>query len=230
MAIVNMTIEKIIKSNTHKFDKWNQQKQEQIDVIYNLNDFDQKERERIFHATSELLSEISESFFLHGNFKEEWNTLKSPLNFGNQNLIFEPLKKNFTFDWGVDNDKFYLQTYLTNTANLRHMKDDFWEMMLRLNQYGDFRFIENAWLDSKESKRFENKKSTVFRLIRNYILFNVDDSTDNQHDTNMDLGWFEIRWDFSTDWSTLLENSCKAFKDLYQLNYLLWKITYLKNR
>lgn len=225
-----MTIEKIIMSNSYKFEKWNQQMKEQIEVNYHLKDFDDKERDKIFYSTNELLFEISENFFRYGNFKDDWDTSKCYLNFGGQNLLLKSLKMNFTFDWGVDNDQFYLQSYLTHSENLRYMKDDFWEMMLGLSQYGDFKFVENAGLDSQQRIKFENKTSNVFRLIRNYILFQVDDSADNRRHSDLDLGWFEIRWNFGTDWAKVLENSCKAFKDLYRLNYQLWKITDLKNK
>lgn len=227
-----MTIEKIIKSNSDRFKKWNRQMREQVEVNYHLKEFDDKERERIFFSTNDLLFKIAQNFFRYGNFKDEWDTSKCYINVGGQNLLLKSLKLNQTFDWGVDNDKFYLQSYLMHAENLRHMKDDFWETMLGLKQYGEFKFVENARLDSKRRQQFENKTSNVFRVIRNYMLFQIDNfnSDDFRRSNDLDLGWFEIRWDFGTSWDEILENSCKAFKDLYRLNYQLWKITDLKNK
>lgn len=227
-----MTIEKIIKSNSDRFEMWNRQMREQVEVNFHLREFDNKERERIFFSTNDLLFEIAQNFFRYGNFKDEWDNSKCHLNVGGQNLLLKSLKLNQTFDWGVYNNKFYMQSYLIHGENLRHMKDDFWEMMLGLKQYGEFKFVENAWLDSKQRQQFENKTSNVFRVIRNYMLFQIDNlnSNDFRRRNDLDLGWFEIKWEFGTSWDELLEKSCKAFKDLYRLNYQLWKITDLKNK
>lgn len=227
-----MTIEKIIKSNCDKFENWDRSMYEQFQVNNFLREFDDKERERIFFSTNELLFEIAENFFRFGNFKDDWDTSKGQMLVGGQQLLLKSLKMNQTFDWGVNEDKFYLQSYLFHSENLRYMNDDFWEMMLGLKQYGKFKFVENAWLDSENRKHFENKTSNVFRLIRNYMIFQLDNvnSNDFMRGDELDLGWFEITWDLGTSWVEILENSCRAFKVLYRLNYQLWKVTDLKNK
>ena len=227
-----MKIQKIINDNSKLFEKWDRQLQEHYQSTFQVGKFNETEETKLFYQTNELLYDIAKNFFKYGNFKDEWDNSKCYMNVGGQNLIIKSLKTNHTFHFGVENDEFYLNAYFMYPENIRHMKDDFWQTILGLKKYGNFKFVENSGINSKEKKFFENKTSDVFRIIRNYILFQVEtmNTTDYQRSPDMDLGWLEIRWKFDTDWGTLIENTCKSFKDIYKLNYQLWKITDLKNK
>lgn len=227
-----MKIETIINKNSKKYTIWNNHLEEHFELNFSNLEYCLADKERIFYQTNELLFEIAKNFYSYGNFKDNWDNSKCHLNIFGQNLLLKSLKTNQTFDWGIENDNFYLQSYFYYPENIRHMKDDFWELILGLKNYGEFKFVENSGLNSKDRKKFENKTSNIFRIIRNYMLFQVEtiNSNDFQKTTYQDLGWLEIKWKAGTDWSELLENSCKAFKDLYRINYMLWKISDLKEK
>lgn len=222
-----MKIEKIINLNSKKFENWSQQMLLQNRKSTNYNDLKDIERDKIFYSTNEMLFEIAQCFFRYGNFRDEWDTSRCQLNVDGQNLILRSKKMNQEFLWGLGYNKFYIECHLYNVKNLRYMTDDFWEKILELNNYGEIKFNENLALNSNQKKQFGNNTSNVFRLIRNYILFLDEKLNYNacKNDLEMDLGWFEIQLDSGSSWKNLLENSCKAFKNLYQINYQLWKIT-----
>ena len=149
-----------------------------------------------------------------------------------QNLVFESKKTNHTFEFGIDRQSIYLQSYVSYPENLKNMGDEFWGLILKLPEYGDFNFVENSGLSSMESQYFNNKKSNLFRLLRNYFLRDINNMELEPHQRNydMDLGWFELKWKFGTPWTEIIKNGSYAFKILYQLHYELWKISDLKDK
>jgi len=227
-----MTIEKIISSSLNKHEKWELNLRDHIEVTYGLKEFSKDYESNILFQTNDLLFEISENFFKYGNFKDDWDTSKFSMNYMGQNLLLKSLKTSHVFDWGVYQDHFYLDAYFLHSENIRYMGDDFWKTLLELDNYGQFSFVESCGLSKQYKEHFGNKKSNVFRVIRDYLLFQVETiySTDYQRDPNLNLGSLELKWEFGTDWSVIVENSCKAFKALYQLNYQLWKVSDLKKK
>lgn len=104
------------------------------------------------------------------------------------------------------------------------MGDSFWSLLLELPKHSKFQFCENAGISLQHERLFYNKKSTLFRLIRNYVLMESDkvgDGFDRRLD--LDLGWFEMKWDINTTWEELVQNSSICFKIVHRLNYMLWK-------
>jgi len=141
---------------------------------------------------------------------------------------------NITFDWGLDSNEYYLESYIMHADNLRHMNDDFWSDLLELRTLGHFEYTGSDYISAKERPYFENKTSTVFQIMRNFMRYQVKkmEGTNYQQPPSMDLGQLVLKWHVDTDFETLLEQTCKAFKILYSLNYKLWKINHLapKNR
>lgn len=227
-----MRIEKIIENKEEKFDLWSSQLSEHLELRYSDKNIDEAERKRIFYQTNELLLELSECFFHYSKFKDNHdNTYCDTFPFG-QCIILKSLKMNQRFDWGIEKDKFYLDFYVMYPENIKYMKDDFWKGFLRLEEYGDFKFIENGGISKEHRKKFKNKTSNVFRIIRNSILFQIDlENPENwQMSSEQELGWLRVEWDYKTKWSDLIEQSCKSFKELYFISYNLWKISDLKNK
>ncbi len=64
------------------------------------------------------------------------------------------------------------------------------------------------------------------------MLFQVEkmNGANYQQPNSPELGQFIIKWSFETGWETLLEESCKSFKLLYNINYQLWKIADLARK
>lgn len=53
------------------------------------------------------------------------------------------------------------------------MTDEFWMMILELKTLGEFYYQEMGALSAEERPYFENKTSTVFQMIRNFMLFQM---------------------------------------------------------
>lgn len=221
-----MSIEKIITDNSIFFDDWSVKLDDYIKYRFYSKTLDEHEGEQIFYQTNDLLIQIAKNFFSYGKFKDSWNHSKVTVGFPSQQLVLQSLKTETSFDWGIVDSYFSLDLSLLYAENLRYMKDDFWRGILELSNYGEFKFVENATISSKEMRHFRNNASTIFRILRNYMLSEIEyiNNENTGLPNDLDLGWLQIRWKIGTDWAVLLENSCKAFKVLYKLNYKLWKV------
>nr|WP_121271770.1 hypothetical protein [Pedobacter schmidteae] len=221
-----MSIDKLIASNNQKFSVWKEQLQEHDDAQYNRIDLSTEEMERVFFQTNELLIDIANNFFSYGKFKDNWDTSKCYLNVFGQCLLLKSEKMNQIFYWGVEKNTFYLESHIMYAEHLRHMTDEFWVMLLELKGLGDFEFSAMGSLSVEERPFFENKTSTIFQIIRGFMLYQFEkmNGSDYQQPPSMELGQLKLTWDFNTPWAILLEQTCKAFKLLYHINYSLWKI------
>lgn len=227
-----MTIAKLIETNKQKFEIWDEQLEEHLDLLYSSSDYSDSERERIFYQSNQLLMSIAENFFKYGKFKDTWDNSKCYLNFLGQNLLLRSEKMNITFSWGLDANDFFLECSIMYPENLRYMNDNFWSELLVLKSLGQFEFTGSGYLNSKERPFFENKTSTIFQMVRNFMLYQTEkmDETNYRLPPSMDMGQLILKWDVNIDFEVLLEQSCKAFKALYSLNYQLWKISDLDKK
>jgi len=114
-----MEINKIITQNAPKFNKWEEQHQEFLFENFNPVSVNRQESERIFFQTNELLIDIANNFFAFGKFKDEWDTSKCSLDYTGQHLLLKSKKMDIEFDWGLQEDRFFLQCYIYNGENLR---------------------------------------------------------------------------------------------------------------
>lgn len=226
-------MQKIIDASSPKFELWQQQLSEHLLAQYEPGSLSKEENERIFFQTNDLLIAIAQNFFTYGKFKDKWDTSKCSLYPFGQHLLLNSKKLNLNFQWGVDRNSFYLESYITHPDNLRYMKDEFFANLLVLKELGQFEYTGNWPLNAKERPYFENKNSTVFQMLRSYMLFQMQQmaSPPNHYpQSHLNLGELMLKWDFDTDWAILLEQSCRAFKILYHLNYQLWKISNLAKK
>lgn len=150
-------------------------------------------------------------------------------------LYGEGIESNITsekmaikFNFGFDYKGLYLNTCISNPECLKNVHDDFWETFLKLSQFGDFKFDENAGFGNDVKKRyahlFKPTKSNLYRLQRNYFLQEFLRKEDRDNIEISDLGWFYMRWSPKEYGAAdILVMGCEAFKLMYQLNYLLWK-------
>lgn len=228
-----MDIAKLIASSAKHFPNWDKMIDEHLDARYNILDKEEKELERIFYQSNELLMSIANNFFSFANFKDSWDSSKCYMNVYGQNILLRSEKMDTVFQWGLENDQFYLESYIICGENLRYMTDDFYTLLMELKYLGDFEFLEMGSLTKEERPFFENKTSSVFQLIRNFMLYQTEKMNgDNyQQPQNLELGQFILKWDAQlTDWPCLIEKASRAFKILYNINYRLWKISDLANK
>lgn len=227
-----MDIEDLVKKHSTNTEKLDSLFESYIKLTFRPGDFSEDEGIKAIYGTNDLLMLLSRPFFEYGKFKDTWDDSKFYMNAWGQNLIFESKKTNHTFEFGIDREVMYLQSYILYPENLKNMGDEFWQSILRLSQYGDFNFVENAGLNSKAGQYFNNKKSNLFRLLRNYFLSDINNMELEPHQRNfdMDLGWFHLKWKLGTPWNEIMKNGSLAFKTLYQLQYELWKVSDLKDK
>ncbi|MEQ7802237.1 hypothetical protein ABDJ41_20745 [Pedobacter sp. ASV1-7] len=227
-----MTIEKIISANEKNFEKWDEQLQEHWDLPFHSGVTDPQEVSRIFYQTNDLLYAIAQNFITYGKFKDTWDISKCSHNVFGQHLYLNSEKLDINFYWGVDQDTFYIESFMIHPENLRHMTDEFWEMLLELKTIGKLELNCPTLLSPELRPFMENKTSSVFQLIRSFMLQQLEVMKNNPFgaEYQVNLGTLVMKWDFNTPWGQLLEQSCKAFKMLYSMNYMLWKISDLNRK
>ncbi|SFH37078.1 hypothetical protein [Pedobacter insulae] len=216
-------LKNIINKNQPNFEIWEQQLNDHLLAQFNPDAIQDKfEHERIFFQTNGLLSEIAENFFSFGQFKDEWDTSKCSIFPFGQYLLLRSRKMDIVFDWGMDMKSFYLETNLKHSDNMRFMTDDFWAALLELKTLGKFELSGGGGLNSEQRSYFENKTSAVFQLIRTFML----NQTERMNDGNCQWEYpsLTLKWEMDNNWVSLLEDSCKAFRLMYQLSYQLWKV------
>lgn len=116
---------------------------------------------------------------------------------------------------------FYISTKLDNVNNIRLMPDKFWQEISKLSELGKFEYIEENQIAPHLKKKYPHlfkSRGSIYRLTRNYFI--------NQMETgNCDsLGSIRLRWDRDTASEVLVANFINAFKSMYTINYMLWKV------
>ncbi|MDN5397487.1 MAG: hypothetical protein L0G39_21835 [Chryseobacterium sp.] len=216
-------INKIITQSKCNFENWERQLGEHLLLQGEPEtNGDEADRERIFFQTNDLLFSIAENFFSYAKFKDRWDTSNCFMFPFGQYISLKSEKMDISFNWGVELNDFYLETYVNHSENLRFMSDDFWAILLELKGIGDFEYSGGGGLNIQQKPYFENKTSVIFQIIRTFML----NQTDRMHDgnTQWEFGSLVLKWKMDNNWSSLLECACKAFRLMYQLNYQLWKV------
>jgi hypothetical protein len=77
----------------------------------------------------------------------------------------------------------------------------------------------------KESDLSEIRKFSICNHygLRNYLFLEASNGSD-------DLGSLEIGWDLDTSWDKIILNGRAAFRNLYRINYLLYRAEYVALR
>ncbi|MEZ5082653.1 MAG: hypothetical protein R2750_04290 [Bacteroidales bacterium] len=221
-------LSKLINNNSYKFNDWTQIINEHNFIFNPDKDLKQKEQIELTHKTSNVLVQISDLFFKYGSFKDTFDNSKMFLHVYGPNLIIKSNKTNNQFNLGIDNKGIYLETYMRFAENLRYMPDSFYKAIFTLMELGNFELQENQFYGkettNKYNQLFNNQKSKLFKLFRNYIVGVAEGESD------IILGDFHIHWTYDKNFYNIISNSCLAFKILYKLNYSLWKINDLKTK
>lgn len=142
-----------------------------------------------------------------------------------QQAIVKSEKLDLDFIIGIYHREFFLTTDLIYSYYIKNMDNSFWSHFTVLDSLGHFNLLENSLQSSDKSKlakkEFKNVNSSIFRLIRNHIIFELIDGG------SADCGSFEIKWPVSTSWEVIIKNGSSAFKRLYRINYILYRNAHL---
>lgn len=214
-------LEQLIKKNEDRFDQW-------LGILNEHNYCRISERvdsEKYLDSllkTANMLGEVTELLFKYGSFKDEFDNSKFYQHLYGPHLIIVSKKCGFNIDLGIDIDGIYLETHLKYAKHLRHMDDKFWSTIVKLSEQNGFDFEEQEHygkdIRDQYGELFMNKKSTVFRILRNYMVGVVE------KDPYPPMGTLKVLWNESKGFDDIIGALCVVFKDFYKLNYDLWKI------
>ncbi len=225
------TIDNLITKNRPNFELWERQLGEHLLSQYEPEAIESKaEEERIFFQTNELLIDIADNFFAYGKFKDSFDTSKCNLFPFGQYLYLRSEKMDITVNWGVEYNDFYLEASLMYSENIRFMTDDFWQSILDLKGLGAMTLTGGGGLNSQQRPFFENKTSTIFQIIRTFMINQMERMASSDYGMQWEYPSLTIKWEMDHDWASLLEKASKAFKLIYAINYQLWKFSDLAEK
>ena len=210
----------IINKNKHNFQDWDNVHFKYMDYLFGDSEYNDDEAVEITKNTVKMYQQFLSIFINYGKFKDKWSEISfMPIIFGLYIQIYSE-KTRSSYDFGFDENGFFLNYNLQYYQNIKKMNDEFWLNFITLSQYGDFEFVDNTCINSNMLFEFKNifkfNRSNLFRFIRNSIFID----TNQVHD--IDFGSLQIRWE-NSNWEQLLINGCQAFKKLHKIDYLLWK-------
>jgi hypothetical protein len=159
-----------------------------------------------------------------GGFRDAWDfPAKFCLMPFGQETVVNSRKMGVKFTLGRFHREIFLNSYLLAPSYINKMDDEFWSCFLGLRSTGAFSFQENESPSSQEAreivKRLRSTKSSIFQVIRNYILLEIyARGSDN-------LGSLEVKWPVALPWSELISRAAEAFRYIYKINYMLYKFS-----
>ncbi len=217
----------VLIANLPNFPSWAKTVREYVFITFSEENYNEEENSQAILNLHNTLSDIVKIFIQFGRFKDEWSEFSLlPAAYIGIRTSIKSKKIGCEFEFSFDERGYCLESYIHHPENLKHMDDKFWQNIMELPNYGEFQFVDNACFSTPNGiiadKLFKNKKSNIFRLIKNTILLELYD------EALIDIGWFSLRWSSDISWEELLINGCNAFKLLYKINYSLWRIDYLK--
>jgi hypothetical protein len=210
------------------FDDWDRTLNNFVEIY--LSQENSNEHDGIIDETSTRLHQLFLTalfaFIEEGNFKDKWFYSKAPNMFRyGQSTTVRSEKLGINIDFGVYLYEFFLNCHFVLARHIPSMDDTFWKLILELQSLGNMEFAENAVplieKVSEADRLMRYNKSQIFRLIRNYIFLEGDVT---------DFGALEVKWGIRTSLDTLLANGSIAFRNLYRINYLLFRAEYMVRR
>lgn len=220
-------MEEHIETYSNKFNVWISCINKFTNFVYSTEELTKDEEFKIVTSTANTFAEILKSFIDYGKYKDTWE--EPTFMFGVYSLYTEvnSIKTNQKYEMGVDEKGVYIQTYVTHSSYLKNMKDEFWSLVLELSSLGEFEFIEHSHFSKevriKHPQLFRLFKGNIFKIMRKYFL------SEFLYPDDIDLGSFRVQWKHSVDFAVIFENSTIAFRNLYKLNYALWKVSQLQS-
>ena len=215
--------ERIILEKAEEFPHWSRTFRSFLEISFNNASYQSADEADIWMNTEIMYAEILDTLIRISGVRDDW---EGPLFFplavkGGLEVIFHAKKNESRYVFGTDEFGFFLSTDLSYAENIRKMNDDFWYMLSELSQLGELDLWENIVLPDSEVRKepylHRKSKSKIYSLIRNSI------ALEKHYGTCEDLDSVIVRWKYDTQWKELLEKGAPAFKNLYKINYELWR-------
>ncbi len=215
--------DRIIREKSAEFSHWSETFNTFMAMSYNDVAYQADVVADIWMDTEIMYEEILDAMIRISGARDEWEgPLFLPLAVkGGLEVIYRAAKIESRYIFGTDEIGFFLSTDLSFAENLRKMDDGFWFMMAEISQLGKLDLWENVVLPDSEVRKepylYRKSKSKIFSLIRNSI------AIEKHYGICEDLDSIIVRWNYDTPWVELLEKGAQAFKNLYRMNYELWR-------
>lgn len=214
-------LEKILYDNSSKFVSWVNAINNHQELRFSDKEYSEKEFSDLTSKTTKVFRDMSDQFIKYSSFKDKFDNSKMFLHIYGFSLVIKAEKTDTEFEFGIDDKGIYIELFLKNLENLRYMSDTFYQDILFLNSLGELEYVECEHYDtetkSKYQEFFNNKKSIIFGLIRNYLIGTCEKVS------YLPAGSLKVMWKPDTDLYDIFSNGCLSFKTMYQLNYSLWK-------
>jgi hypothetical protein len=165
-----------------------------------------------------------------GKFKDKMDYFFAIGYYGPE-VIIKSIKTECEYTLGFVEQGFFLSTHFKYSNNIRYMSDDFWKFLLELSEFEGFSYDEYERISSETEKEyselFVSNKSMIFKMLRKYF-FDFTADNNGWKDQNSYLGELSITFPFNKPFEDIIKGFCLGFKQLYKLNYMLWKVSDLK--
>ena len=160
----------------------------------------------------------------NAKIRDNW-TFKS-CAFGNNIAIYAmSQKQNHEYVLGFSQGKIYLESFIFKPKTIKYMPSEFWAILAELDLNNNFNFQESAVISDKVSLDTRTGISSIYKIIRNYILLE-----EHEPNSTCDLGSLEAYWGVSEPSVELLKSATDILKGLHKLNYLLYRRDYQKRK
>ncbi|WP_130537674.1 hypothetical protein [Thiomicrorhabdus indica] len=132
-------------------------------------------------------------------------------------------KQQHEYSIGIFQGKFYIESNIYDASLLKTMKPKYWAILAELDDSIDsFKFSENAVVSNKVNFDLKSSKSSIFNLMRNYVLL-------TEHEMGIvDIGQLGALWPISQNNDFLENEATKVLTGLHQLNYLMYRNEYIR--
>lgn len=167
----------------------------------------------------ELFLHLADAAKIRDEWDFHWNILGNGIY-----VIATSQKKHHAYCIGFYANQFYINSGIYNPRFLKSMKAEFWNVLSSLDLMDFFSFQENAGIERDVKFDLKTSKSSVYSLVRNYVLL-------EEHSTRgaTDIGNFESIWYLGDPDEIICEQAVESLKGIYRLNYLLYRNEYLRN-
>ncbi|MBI5591566.1 MAG: hypothetical protein HY881_13895 [Deltaproteobacteria bacterium] len=224
---MKVSFERHLESLFARFPEWDDNLRTYIELTYRDDDGDDlDEHVQVSLRVHNIFETLFKVFTAYGEFKDTWDfpARLDVFPFGQQTIV-QSEKMGVRFDFGIYHNELFLHSDLSSPFYLKSMDDEFWSHFIALKSHGQFEFLENAVPSSNEAnmamKELKNTKSSIFQLIRNYIILELYEGG------AADIGALEIKWPVTESWDSIIKNGASAFNHLYRINYMLYRTEYL---
>jgi hypothetical protein len=169
---------------------------------------------------------IANKCIINGKFKDTWEYNFS-IGFYGPELHIKSKKTKCEYILGFEKNNIFLTTFFWHSENIRYMGDDFWKILLNLSDIEGFKYdVQPIGTETEKSysELFVSKKSIIFQILRKYFF-------DKIHGDSWDyLCHIELQYSSNKDFNEIIKDFGNGLKMMYQLNYMLWKVSDLKSK